>query len=167
MTEAKTVKVEESIETKIKEEPLGGRKTFLSLGKELLGQATKRGLMVVVPSAELREGAGLEYKVIAEVDKGEDIALLETSDKWNKVRTSTGIEGWIWGGSLAGSKFRVVLSLVNVRRAAGTAHDVITRVKKDTILTILDEVEGWYRVRLPNGSEGWIWGETLVLSAAN
>ena len=146
---------------------LGGRRTFLALGSKLLGLETGMSLKVISPTADLREGAGTEYRVIAKVGKGDTLTLLDKSGRWYKVRTASAGEGWIWSGSVSESKFRVVLSLVNVRRAAGTSHDVITRVKKDTLLTKLDEVEGWYKVRLPDGSEGWIWGETLVLSETN
>jgi SH3-like domain-containing protein len=146
---------------------LGGRRTFLALGSKLLGLEAGMSLKVISPTADLREGAGTEYRVIAKVGKGEALTLLDKSGRWYKVRTASAGEGWIWSGSVSESRFRVVLSLVNVRRSAGTRYDVITRVKKDTLLTKLDEVEGWYKVRLPDGSEGWIWGETLMLSETN
>ena len=169
MSEAPESKTEKMVEAKGSKTKklLGGRRTFLSLGNKLLGLKTKMSLQIVSPTAELRDGAGVEHPVIAKVSKGDAITLVELSGKWYKVKIENGVEGWIWGGAVSGSKFRVVLSLVNVRRAAGTVHDVITRVQKDTVLTKLDEVEGWYRVRLPDGGEGWIWGETLVLSSAN
>jgi len=43
----------------------------------------------------VRKGAGLSYEVVAQLDKGEKIAVAETLDGWYRIRTDKGISGWV------------------------------------------------------------------------
>jgi N-acetylmuramoyl-L-alanine amidase len=50
----------------------------------------------------------------------------------------------------------VAWATVNLREGPGTKYKVVAKVKKGTLLTILEEKEGWYHVRSENGKEAWI-----------
>ena len=54
------------------------------------------------------------------------------------------------------SQTEVVWRLVNLREGPGTKCKIVGTVKKGTSLTILEEEEGWYHVRLESGKEAWI-----------
>lgn len=54
---------------------------------------------IVTYSAGLlvRTGAGSGYETIDGIDYNETVEVLEESGRWYKVRTSSGLEGWIKG----------------------------------------------------------------------
>lgn len=54
------------------------------------------------------------------------------------------------------SQAKVERTNVNLREGPGTNHKVIGNVKRGTLLTILEEKEGWLHVQLENGTIAWI-----------
>ncbi|HEX2062007.1 MAG TPA: SH3 domain-containing protein [Thermoanaerobaculia bacterium] len=51
---------------------------------------------------------------------------------------------------------RVTASALNVRRDASTDAEVLAQVKKGTELSVLREDESWMKVRLADGTTGWV-----------
>ena len=51
---------------------------------------------------------------------------------------------------------QVVWDSVNLRKGPGTSYKVVGNVKKGTSLKILEASGDWLRVRLENGSTGWV-----------
>ncbi|MEM9807705.1 MAG: SH3 domain-containing protein [Cyanobacteria bacterium P01_D01_bin.56] len=45
----------------------------------------------------IRKGAGADYETVDGIDYNETIDVLEESGRWYKIRTSSGVEGWIKG----------------------------------------------------------------------
>lgn len=45
----------------------------------------------------VRTGAGADYETIDGIDYEETVKVLEESGRWFRVRTSSGVEGWIKG----------------------------------------------------------------------
>ncbi|ESA37573.1 sh3 domain-containing protein [Leptolyngbya sp. Heron Island J] len=45
----------------------------------------------------VRAGAGADYETIDGIDYNETVEVLEESGRWFKVRTGSGVEGWIKG----------------------------------------------------------------------
>ncbi len=50
----------------------------------------------------------------------------------------------------------VLVEGLNMRKGPGTDTVVIKRLPLDSRLTLLEEGEGWYRVRDSEGDEGWV-----------
>ncbi len=50
----------------------------------------------------------------------------------------------------------IALPFVNVRQGPSADSKIITVVKKGTKLTVLEDKLGWLRVRLEDGTEGWV-----------
>jgi SH3 domain protein len=48
----------------------------------------------------LRSGAGNQYRILGVLKTGDSLQVLERSEKWTKIRTAEGEEGWIPGGYL-------------------------------------------------------------------
>jgi SH3 domain protein len=48
----------------------------------------------------LRSGAGNQYRILGVLKTGDPMQVLERTEKWTKVRTAEGEEGWIPGGYL-------------------------------------------------------------------
>jgi len=54
-----------------------------------------------------------------------------------------------------------MLPFVNLREGPGMDQKIIRVLKKGTKLTVLEEKQGWLRVRLEGGAEGWV-GKTTT-----
>ncbi len=50
----------------------------------------------------------------------------------------------------------IVLPFVNLRQGPSMDSKIISVLKKGTKLTVLEEKAGWLRVRLGDGTEGWV-----------
>ena len=50
----------------------------------------------------------------------------------------------------------IVLPFVNLRQGPSMDSKIISVLKKGTKLTVLEEKAGWLRVRLEDGTEGWV-----------
>lgn len=51
---------------------------------------------------------------------------------------------------------RVTATTLNVREDSSAASPVVTQVKRGDQLTLLSEQNGWSKVRLASGEEGWV-----------
>ncbi|MDI6604577.1 MAG: C40 family peptidase [Thermoanaerobacteraceae bacterium] len=55
---------------------------------------------------------------------------------------------------------------VNIRTGNSTSYEVITQLNWYDTVTVLGQDNGWYHIRLSNGSEGWIFGKYLSLKSS-
>ncbi len=62
-----------------------------------LAQTALAGTWFVKPSAEvpLRRGQGKDYRIVAVLQNGTPVELLETEEPWARIRLASGKEGWI------------------------------------------------------------------------
>jgi SH3 domain protein len=56
----------------------------------------------------------------------------------------------------ATSQVTVTASVLNVRAGPGTHYAIITKVPRNTRLTVQKQQGSWLAVRLPNGLTGWV-----------
>ena len=59
----------------------------------------------------------------------------------------------------------VTATTLNIREGARTDRAVVTKVSSGTKVTILNVLNGWYKVRLTNGIVGWASSEYITVSA--
>lgn len=50
----------------------------------------------------------------------------------------------------------VQANVLNVRNGPGTSYDVVDKVTKGSILSVLKKLDAWYHVQLTNGLTGWV-----------
>jgi N-acetylmuramoyl-L-alanine amidase len=50
----------------------------------------------------------------------------------------------------------VQANILNVRSGPGMSHGIVDKVKKGTILSVVEKADRWYQVRLTNGKTGWV-----------
>ncbi|MEG1311347.1 MAG: NlpC/P60 family protein, partial [Romboutsia sp.] len=92
---------------------------------------------------------------------------------WYKIKLSNGSIGWassdyITKGSTSNDNSNnssnevtlsgyatVTTSTLNVRSGAGTSYSVIGKVYKNDKVELLSSKNGWYKIKLSNGSIGW------------
>lgn len=73
--------------------------------------------------------------------------------------------------SAAVPKFKARFAVVNadhaiIRRGPGSDEDKITQVDTGTKVTVLNFQDGWYQLRFPKGTVGWMRGDLLKQTAA-
>jgi N-acetylmuramoyl-L-alanine amidase len=139
-------------------------------------------------SVNIRSGPGTGYDIITQAGSGSVLPIIGTSGDWYKVSLSSGGSGWIAGWLVtvvispasepsrsasedtADSRNAVVTgSSVNVRVGPGTTNSVISQVTQGASLPVLEQSGDWYRVKLQNGSTGWVagWLVSMNTPAAN
>ncbi|MGL4738627.1 MAG: family 10 glycosylhydrolase [Cellulosilyticaceae bacterium] len=62
-----------------------------------------------------------------------------------------------------GKKGKVTAETLNVRSGARADRPIITKVTRDTIVSILDQMPGWYKVRLVDNQVGWVSSEYVTV----
>lgn len=73
----------------------------LTLLMSSVATATEVQVTVVEPYADMHAGPASEYPAFHAVERGEVILVLSSHTGWYKVRTASGVEGWIPGEALA------------------------------------------------------------------
>lgn len=66
--------------------------TFLFLTLQVFGQDYK---YVNTETLNIREGAGKEYNVVGQVNKGDKVNALSESGSWTQIETETGLTGFV------------------------------------------------------------------------
>lgn len=113
----------------------------------------------------IRKGPGTQYGIITQVNKNTLLNVLDKSGDWYKVKLQNGTVGWIAGWLTATplpSSIKVNANDVNIRKGPGTNYGIITQAKKGTVLSVLGKSGDWYKVKLPNGTTGWIAGWLVI-----
>ncbi len=154
---------------------------------------TPTGATAVIATGALniRSGPGISYNILTTVYQGQTVTLLgrNSNSSWAKVRTSGGAEGWVnayyiqpgvaisslplleAGGSTPGSTTGtavIATGALNVRTGPGLQYNAITVVFQGQVVTLLGRVQdnSWVKVRLSNGTEGWVNASLLQPSVA-
>lgn len=144
--------------------------------------------VVATGALNIRTGPGVGYAAVTAIYEGTAVTLLGRNgdSSWVKVRLSNGTEGWantsLLTTSVSVSNLPVLDSstpsttasaivatgALNVRYGPAVSYGVITAVQEGTYLTLLGRNSGssWVKVRLNNGTEGWVNASLLVPSVA-
>lgn len=113
----------------------------------------------------IRKGAGTSYGIIKTLSKNTALTITSKSNKsWYKAKLSDGTAGYISSDyikegtvSTATSIKAYTTAVVNLRKGAGTGYSVIKVLPKNTNLTITSKSnKSWYKVKLSNGTAGYI-----------
>lgn len=137
----------------------------------------------------LREGAGLGYRVLLTMAKGLKVSVLDNSNaSWVKVLTPGGKQGWcsreylnVTGGasspasppassgndsqgSAALTGASVTADLLRLREKANISSQILSSLPYGTYLKALAGVQnGWIRVQAPDGKTGYVCAEYIKL----
>lgn len=133
------------------------------------GEETRQGTVNAGP-LNVRSGPGTSYKKVGSLKKGAAVTVLETEGSWYKV-SGGGITGYVSADyitlTVTGStqlppvdsnvptdndpvsetnQGRVNAGPLNVRSGPGTGYDKVGSLKKNTLVTILETVDGWHKI---------------------
>ncbi|MFZ5826135.1 MAG: SH3 domain-containing protein, partial [Bacillota bacterium] len=110
----------------------------------------------------LRAGPGTTYAVVGGLAPDQEATILGKEGDWYRIRLASGTEGWV-----AGWFSRVLLEdeqryamvntdVLNVRREPSLTAPILTRLVQDQYVRLLEMIPEWWRVRLDDGTEGWV-----------
>ena len=106
--------------------------------------------LVTADTLNVRSGPGTDYDRVGTLKKGAQVTILEELDGWYQI-SSGDLTGYVSAQyiSLDGAvpqEGLVLTSVLNVRSGAGTSYSRIGTVRMGSTVTILDTVDGWYKV---------------------
>jgi SH3 domain protein len=88
----------------------------------------------------MRSGKGVDYRIIAMLDTGQTVELLEQSDGWAKIRLGDGKEGWVLSRMLTDQEpcgltlERTQKELANLREAMAELTTENSRLSEENAL---------------------------------
>lgn len=130
----------------------------LSLGQSSVG-AQEKGT-VTASALNVRSGPGTNTSIKGCLYKGDTVAVLEKGNGWLKVQLSNKTTGWVSdkyikiGITSVNTKIKCKANL-NVRSGPGINYSVKTSLSPGQVVVLLSQSNGWYKVKLSNGTTGW------------
>lgn len=132
---------------------------------------------VTAPSGlNLRAGASTSTKVLAAYGQGTQVTVLErVNNEWYKVKTADGKTGYMnaaWlsvtkssggasGNAIKGTGTITAPSGLNLRASNSTNSKVLAAYGYGTKVSVTEQRGDWYKVKAPDGKEGWMYGDWL------
>ncbi|NQV30769.1 MAG: C40 family peptidase [Candidatus Marinimicrobia bacterium] len=121
-------------------------------------------LLTNVSIAAIYRGPGFSFETISQSHLGESLEIIDEKSDWFRVRQEDGYEGWVarffvvekptdWG------KQNFYHNSDHLCWIYQSPDDLSTTLRDMTLLSeipILDFVEGWVQVLLPDGAKGWV-----------
>ena len=124
--------------------------------------------VVVATSLNIRLGARTDRPIVAKVEKGTKMTIVDALGDWYKVKLSDGTVGWASAAYIsidenqsAGNtstfpkEGAVNATSLNVRSGARTDRPVVAKLVQGTKVTVLATLGEWYKVKLADGTVGW------------
>lgn len=117
---------------------------------------------IITDSLNIRKTASFNAPVVGTVGKGGVYAIVETSNGMGRLKSGT---GWISmntkyvekvAAKPATTEYKVKVvncDSLNVRSGAGASHKVVQTVKPGDVFTIVEEKDGWLKLK---SGVGWI-----------
>ncbi len=124
----------------------------------------------------VRSGPSTDNEVIGKLYENNTVKILESSNGWYKIQKNDGQTGWVSGeyitlkgNSSNDSSFKatVTASVLNVRSGPSTNDIVISKINTGTEVEVLEESNGWYKVKLKNGQVGWASAQYLSTNSTS
>ncbi len=146
---------------------------------------------VATGALNVRSGPSLAYSPVTAVYQGNVVSLIgrNSNSTWAKIRLSNGTEGWVNAAStyitpnVAISSLPVVTpadaptssatalvatGALNVRSGPGVTYSVVTVASQGQTVQLLgrNANSSWAKIKLSNGTEGWVNASLLTPSVA-
>ena len=146
------------------------------------GSATESTAAKTTEYVNVRSGPGTNYSSKGVIASGTSLTVTDRSNsEWYAVKLSNGTTGYIYsiylkitseGGSSEkpadGSVQAKTTADVNLRRGAGTSFGVITVLDTGITVTVTEATNAqWYKVKLSNGTEGYLFTEYLKITSGD
>jgi uncharacterized protein YgiM (DUF1202 family) len=162
-----------------------GSGDYIKTGSQSSTPTTASGTGTITASAlNIRSGSGTGNSIVGKAYKGQTVTILESQGGWYKVKLSNGTTGWGSGDYIrtgtqsstpaptpevapapvesASGTGTITASALNIRSGAGTGYSVVTKAYRGQAVELLASQNGWYKVKLSNGTTGWASGSYVT-----
>lgn len=117
---------------------------------------------VTASSLNVRSGPSTSYTVVTTVKKNDKVNILQSSNGWYKIETSSGKQGWVSSSYISASNSNTNNSInnntqsniaivntdgLNFRNGAGTSYSIIKVLNKGEKVEVISESNGWSKVK--------------------
>lgn len=117
---------------------------------------------VTASSLNVRSGPSTSYTVVTTVKKNDKVNILQSSNGWYKIETSSGKQGWVSSSYISASNSNTNNSTnnntqsniaivntdgLNFRNDAGTSYSIIKVLNKGEKVEVISESNGWSKVK--------------------
>ena len=117
---------------------------------------------VTASSLNVRSGPSTSYTVVTTVKKNDKVNILQSSNGWYKIETSSGKQGWVSSSYISAlnsntnnstnnntqSNIAIVnTDGLNFRNGAGTSYSIIKVLNKGEKVEVISESNGWSKVK--------------------
>lgn len=136
-----------------------------SNASETAAEDLKETGVITASVLNVRKGIGTSSDVIAQLKKGMEVKVLEAkaiagSEVWYHVDAGS-IKGWICGDYISFDfqpidEGTITGSVVNVRASHDISSEIIGEVKQGEKFDVYSWNGDWYKVKLKDGSFGWV-----------
>lgn len=119
-----------------------------------------QGGTITGDTVNLRQAADTSAKILTQLPKDAKVTVLTKENGWYKVSFNNET-GWVSADYVSVSEVKTVLygtvtgDDVNVRSKPSLEADVLTQLAEDTKVEILEEGDGWCKVKYDN-TTGWV-----------
>lgn len=133
--------------------------TSLTLAFPLPAQAGKAKVAESV--VNIRSGPGVTYDIIGNIYKDTEVETGQTLNGWTEVSFKN-INGWIKSDLLsplsepASFSIRITAASANLRTGPGTSHAIAGQALKGEVFPVLEELDGWYKIRTKTGNIAYV-----------
>lgn len=108
-------------------------------------------------------GASTDFEIVATVEHGAVLELVEKGQTWSQVKTLDGIEGHVLTSDIETTDYdpdalvvRVTNSFVNLRAEATSDSDKMGTLNRDDTAEYLGEQDNFYKIRTEDGTECYV-----------
>ena len=115
---------------------------------------------VTASSLNVRSGPSTSYKIVTTVKKNDKVNILQSSNGWYKIETTSGKQGWASSSYISisnndtnnNTNTSENIAIVNTdglkfRTGAGTSYSIIKVLNKGEKVEVISESAGWSKVR--------------------
>lgn len=131
---------------------------LLAFGAPAADLVAQEEARVSVEQENFRKTPGADGTILAGVNRGTSLPILERQGRWRKVW----LRGWVWAPSV-GATNREGADLVVTSNGGENLRDVpngeiLARLREGMLLERVGQVENWYQVE----RQGWIWAPSIT-----
>lgn len=127
--------------------------------------AIQKAGIIATSVLNVRSSPSTNSRILTTLKRGTSVNILESKNGWYTIKLASGKTGYInskyvnvnSANATSTAKTGVVTtSILNVRSSASIRGKILTFVRKGSNVSILSSQNGWYKVRLSNGTIGYV-----------